>query len=58
MGQPMLAADRDALAEALANLCHAAKRKIPRVGCDALRTPWDNVHAQIDELLTLWELAE
>lgn len=50
--------DRAQLAEALANLNHAARRKVPKVGSDTLPTPWDRVHADINILLTLYELAD
>jgi hypothetical protein len=50
--------DRAQLAEALLHLSFAAQRKIPRVGNDKLPTPWDLLHKQIDDHLTLWQLAE
>jgi hypothetical protein len=49
---------RDALAEAICNHSHAATRRIPKVGSDKLKTPWDLDHERINELLTLWQLAE
>lgn len=49
--------DRKAIAEALGHLSFAAQRCIPKVGCDKLPTPWDLRHAEINDMLTLWELA-
>lgn len=49
--------DRAALAEALGHLSHAAQRCIPKVGNDLLATPWDLRHRDINDHLTLWELA-
>ena len=56
--EPKPPTDRAALAEALTHLSFAAQRKIPRVGNDRLKTPWDLDHERINEHLTLWELAE
>lgn len=45
------------LAEALAHLCHTAKRCVPKVGTDEYPTPWDRMHARIDALLDDMERA-
>lgn len=50
--------DRAALVEALGHLNHAARRCIPKVGNDALPTPWDLRHQAINDHLTLLELAQ
>jgi hypothetical protein len=50
--------DRSQIAEALRHLSFAAQRKIPSVGNDTLATPWDLLHRQIDDHLTLWQLAD
>jgi hypothetical protein len=50
--------DRAQIAEALLHLSFAAQRKTPRVGNTILPTPWDLAHRQIDDHLTLWQLAE
>lgn len=49
--------DRDQLTEALGHLSFTAQRDFPRVGNTLLATPWDLHHRQIDDMLTLWELA-
>lgn len=49
--------DRSQIAEALLHLSFAAQRKTPRVGNDTLPTQWDLLHRQIDDHLTLWQLA-
>jgi hypothetical protein len=50
--------DRAQIAEALSHLSNAAQRKMPCVGNNILPTPWDLLHRQIDDHLTLWQLAE
>jgi hypothetical protein len=39
------------LHEALTNLAHRAAREMPVVGSDEHRTPWDERHATINDLL-------
>jgi hypothetical protein len=54
MDPAILTAERDELAEGLANLVFAAKREMPvvrRLTTDE-PTPWDRRHASIDQMLT------
>jgi hypothetical protein len=52
------ARDRAALIEALGHLSHAAQRCFPKVGNQDLPTPWDLRHQDINDHLTLLELAQ
>lgn len=50
---------RAQFAEAIANLNYAAKRCIPRTNePHGPLTKWDKLHRQINDHVTLWELAE
>lgn len=51
-----MTADAD-LREAITNLCHRARREFPKVGNDALPTPWDMRHRAINDLLDLLDIA-
>lgn len=51
------ASTREELAEALLNLCARARREMPVVGTELLRTPWDKRHEAIDALLEDWQKA-
>lgn len=41
----------------LADVVRRAKRCMPKVGCAALETPWDEAHDLLDHLLDDWQHA-
>lgn len=48
---------RAEIEQVLRDVCHRAKRCMPKVGTDACPTPWDESHSLLDHVLDDWRAA-